>query len=250
MYRYYRNATSVITLIILSSNYFLTAFSGCKRQKYDRQKFIFDLALSSLTDTVNKQKSSDTSDIGKRAKDALSKLKNGVLDTDPIILHASIGLVEPNDEPSLFLLYFDEDSDLRGLCIKEEYFDPNGMKRALEEDYPIFVNALDTLIYENIRFPVVVRDKYQRKDEFLWLEYVKRNLDALIRKYIDNQQHDSKDTFTRGVPWGEEEMPPIYISVPDPNRVKVLVSIYDRAGNESDSVELLATPYIRSVYLR
>lgn len=44
-------------------------------------------------------------------------------------------------------------------------------------------------------------------------------------------------------------MPPIYISVPDPNRVKVLISIYDRAGNESESVELLATPYIRSVYL-
>ena len=35
-----------------------------------------------------------------------------------------------------------------------------------------------------------------------------------------------------------EKTPPIYISIPDPNRVNVEISIYDRQGNESDSIEL------------
>lgn len=236
----------VLFLLISSAATLMFIFDGCKRQKEDKRKFIFDHAVSSLTDTVNTHKSSD---FAKRAKVALSKLKNGVLDTKPIILHASLEWIEPNDDPGLFLTYFDEDSDLRGLRIKEQYVDPNGMTKILEEDYPLFVNALDGLIWESARFPVQFRDKNQRKDKLLWLECVNKNLDGLIRKYIDKKQQDDPASFVRKVTWKEEDMPPVYVSVPDPNVLNVFISIYDRSGNESERVELLAIPHIRPSYL-
>ena len=37
-------------------------------------------------------------------------------------------------------------------------------------------------------------------------------------------------------------MPPVYISIPTPDRVKVFISVYDRAENESDFIELQRGP--------
>jgi hypothetical protein len=221
--------------------------SGCKKQNDDRkEELMFNLTVSDLTSSAEKLQGSD---LGRRCQVALSKLKNGVLDTEPILFKASVGLVEPNDEPALFVFTLDEDRDIRGLRIKEQYIDPNGTITTLEEDYPVFVNSLTSVISGHIRFPIQIRDKHQRKDRCLWLEYANRNLDALIRKYLDKRPQDSGDTFTRGVLWKEKEMPPIYISVPDPNRVQVFISIYDRAGNESESIKLLATQTLKLKYI-
>lgn len=244
MIRFQLGTKGVVTFILLSAMAISITLSGCKREKGDYQKLVFDLAASSLTDMAEKHMASD---LGRRAKAALSKLKNGILDTEPILILAIIGFPEPN-VPALNVIYFDEDRDIRGLRIKEEYIDPNGTTTTLEEDYPVFVNALDTLISEHVMFLIQIRDKHQRKDRCLWLEYANRNLDALIRKYLDKRQHDWGDTITRGVPWKEKDMSPVYISVPDPNRVQVFISIYDRAGNESESIKLLATPTLKSEY--
>lgn len=246
MIRFQLGIKVVVIFIFLSATAILITLMRCNKQKGDYQKFVFDLAVSGLTSMSEKREGSD---LGRRAKVALSKLKNGVLDIEPMLLQASVGLVEPNDDPALFVINFDEDRDIRGLRIKEQYIDPNGTTTTLEEDYPVFVNRLTSVISEHIRFPIRIRDKHQRKDRCLWLEYANRNLDALIRKYLDKRQHDSGDTFTRGVLWKEKEMPPVYISVPDPDKVQVFMSIYDRAGNESESIKLLATPTLKSKYI-
>ena len=104
----------------------------------------------------------------------------------------------------------------------------------------MFVNTLKPFISEHISYPIQIRDKHQRKNVCLWLEYANWNLDGLIREYVDKWQHDGRDTSPREVP--RKETPPIYISVPDPNRMHVFMSVYDRAGHESESIKLLATP--------
>lgn len=247
MIRFRLVINSVLFLFLFTATTVVTTLNGCKKQNDDRkEELMFNLTVSDLTSSAEKLQGSD---LGRRCQVALSKLKNGDLDTEPILLQASVGLVEPNDEPALFVFTFDEDRDIRGLRIKEQYIDPNGTLTTLEEDYPVFVNSLTSVISEHIRFPIQIRDKYQRKDKCLWLEYANRNLDALIRKYLDERQQDCGDTFTRKVLWKEKEMPPVYISVPDPNRVEVFISIYDRAGNESESIKVLASLSIMEEYL-
>ena len=181
------------------------------------------------------QKNTWPSDMRNRAKAALAKLDNGTLDIEPILLRAIIDVVEPNNEPALFIIFFDESKDLRGLRIKEHYIDSTGSITTLEEDYPVFVNTLSTIIAANVRFPIHIRDNNQRKDKCAWLEYANLNLDELIRINIDERHRDNSNIRPQGIPF--VKTPPIYISVPDSNRVNVEISVYDRPGNESDSIE-------------
>ena len=222
----------------------LITLSGCKKENVDLEELMDHGARDLLTSAA--KKTAWPPDMRSRAKAALAKLDNGILDTEPILLRAIIDTVEPNNEPALFIIYFDENKDLRGLRIKERYIDPNGSITTLEEDYPVFVNTLSTIIAAYIRFPIHIRDKDQRKDKYAWLEYSNRNLDELIRLNIDERQRNSSDNHPQDIPF--KKTPPIYISVPDPNKVNVEISIYDKAGNESDSIELLAGKYIKSEY--
>jgi len=212
------------------------ALGGCRGQNGDYQELVFDLAVIGLTNTA---KRSEESDLGRRAEAALLKLKNGVLDIRPILIAAGIGFSESNLTPLLGITSFDEDRDLRGLRIKEKYVGPNATT-TLEEDYPVFVNALKPFILETKIYPIQIRDRHQCKDICLWSEYVNWNLDELIREYVDKREHDDKRPARLDLPW--KETPPIYMSVLDPNRVHVFVSVYDRAGNESNSIKLFTKP--------
>ena len=63
-----------------------------------------------------------------------------------------------------------------------------------------------------------------------------RNLDELIRLNIEERKNDVSRNRVKNLKF--EKTPPIYISIPDPNRVEVEISVYDREGNESDRIEL------------
>jgi hypothetical protein len=215
---------------------------GCKKENVDLEEVMDHSARDLLTSAA--KKTAWPSDVRSRAKSALEKLDNGILDTEPILVQAIIDVVEPNNEPALFIIFFDENKDLRGLRIKERYTNSDRSTTTIEEDYPVFVNTLDTIVAAYVRFPIHIRDKDQRKDKCAWLEYANRNLDELIHLNIDERHRDSSDTRPQGIPF--EKTPPIYISVPDPNRVDVEASIYDREGNESDSIDLIAGKYIKS----
>jgi hypothetical protein len=226
----------LVASCLLGATAILITPGGWPGKDGDGQELVFDLAVDDLTDMA---RGADVLDMGKRAKVALAKLKNGVPDPEPILISSVIGRPEGMG-PLLNVVCFDEERDLRGLRVKEQYVDPNGKTTTLEEDYPVFVNALRPFILECVAYPIHIRDKGQRKDKCLWLEYANWNLDGLIRLYVDERQDNGKEPSPREVP--KVETPPIYISVPDPNRVQVLMSAYDRAGHESESIQLLAPP--------
>ena len=68
-----------------------------------------------------------------------------------------------------------------------------------------------------------IRTANERKDEKLWQEYVSEDPLENIEEYV---------------PW-EERVPPIYISIPEPDKVDVWIWIYDKAGHKSEPVKLL-----------
>lgn len=225
---------NIRTSYLLVAAIIFIMLGGCKKEKVDLQEMVDQTLHDTLASLA--KKTDLPSDIINHAKTALTKLENGSLDTEPILLMAAIGISDLNNQPQVDIIYFDENNDLRGLRIKEHYIDSNGLMTILEEDYPVFVNRLNTPTTNSEYFTIHFRDKNQCKDEHLWLEYVNRNLDELIRLNIDKRQSDTLDTHLKNLPF--EKTPPIYISIPDPNKVQVEISVYDREGNESDSIEL------------
>ncbi len=237
MIRFRAVVKSIVAFCMSGAVLMVITVAGCKTEDDREEEVVYELAVTALTDFAE----SKFPGCQRRSRAALSKLKNDVLDAEPILIRALIGLGGPNaNEPVFGLTCFDEDKDIRGFRIKEHYVDPNGAATTLEEDYPVFVGSLTRFIVENLVYPIQIRGKHQRKDKYLWLEYVNWNLEGLIHEYVDKRPRDHKDASVQGVP--EKQMPPIYISIPDPNRVQVLVSVYDRAGHESESVKLFKSP--------
>jgi hypothetical protein len=153
---------------------------------------------------------------------ALSKWQNGVVDREPILLVAILTRAVGAHVLDVVVFAYDEDKDLLGLGVVERYKD--GTQRS--EEYPIYVHADSTRIVRPGSIPVYLRDKGQQKDESRWEEYIRG---------------DRIDKWSMGHTGGtyyRDTLPPVYISLPDPNKVDVLVYLYDRRGNKSPPVEL------------
>ena len=76
-----------------------------------------------------------------------------------------------------------------------------------------------------------------RKDEELWKQYP---LEVFTVEMKDEflQKKADLDELTSPTQFWEETLPPVLVSVPDSDKVKVWVSIYDRQGNRSKPVKL------------
>jgi hypothetical protein len=150
-----------------------------------------------------------------RVQLALSKWQNGVLDREPILLAQGAPV------PDLALFAFDEDKDLLGIGVIERYKD--GVERS--EEYPVYVHARPFRVMDKRPVPVHLRDKGQQKDESLWEEYIRGDkIDKWSMRHVDGYYQDT--------------MPPVYVSLPDPNNVDVRMYLYDRHGSKSAPVEL------------
>lgn len=207
------------------------SLGGCRKdQEDDFRAFEKEVAVGQLTDLV---KSDDPTARG-RAEAALSELENAVCDAKPILLHAGLG-ADDSDEALLRITCFDEDQDLRGLSIKECHLDPNGATRIVEERYPVFVTYLTTPLLPALMFTVQIRDRGEVKDDKAWQDFMILALDEYVRLVAEGQNVRNM-TASSTVP--EVTMPPIWVSIPEPNRVRVWVSAYDRAGHESESFEI------------
>jgi len=218
-----------------------TGLTGCRdTEEKGWREFEADLAMKHLADPPQ------LADAGvrTRAKAAQARLQNGTLDRNPILIYARLGLPDGN-QPKLFPTSFDEDEDLRGLRIIEEHLDPNGKSTLIEEDYPIYVAWARTPIFDPTAIPVEVRAEGKRKDERLWRDYIIRALDDVVRRQVDERLTDYKRLKLPPDKEMLDAMPPVYMSVPEPNKVRVVVSVYDRAGNESEGIELYVTSYER-----
>jgi hypothetical protein len=190
---------------------FLPAISGCRR----------DPVVEWLEYDKEKAKAKGHPDIEQRCVLCLSKWQNRTLDPEPILVTAP--LVRTATESGrwyLSLEAFDEDKDTVGVGIREEYTDVNGLKTGLTEEYAAFVHQMMSEVMRLLICPVQIRDADQRKDAQRWDQYVK-----------GEGIHASRPLSA--VRW-RETLPPVWVSVPEPNRVDVYVYVYDQAGHKSN----------------
>ncbi len=209
-----------------------TILIGCKERDItwddiDRPKAIADLTRIAERHWLPEQQ--------ERAKAALLELRNTVVDTKPIFVHTMLTFEDPN-EFRLWFMCFDEGRDLRGIRLREQHEDVRGIVTTLEEDYPIFLDLPKSWTVDQRPIRVRIRDAHQRKDELSWLRYENYRLNALIHKTLAKDKQSASGSALQQMP--DMEMPPIYVSIPDPNRVRVDICAYDRAGHRSDWIEV------------
>jgi len=162
-----------------------------------------------------------------RVELALSKWQNGRLDSEPIMLRAELGKPIRMEIKNLTFFTFDEDKDIVGFGIVEEYVDANGLRTTLTEEYKTTGNGPyppDEAV-QAFAFQVQIRDAGQRKDVQQWNEYLEaksRDVEA------------GRELPPVGKAW--HVMPPIWISIPEPNRVDVYLHVYDRQGHKSERI--------------
>lgn len=155
---------------------------------------------------------------------ALSKARNHVLDREPILLYAQIGYPVGGDRPSLGIITCDEDRDVLGIGLCEERPDANGVLAIRTEEYPVFAHRTWRHGLNTSSIPAHLRTTAQQMDAQRW------------------------DAFARGegldkgrIATGDDDkalLPPIWVSAPDSNDVRVEVYVYDREGNRSNHFPL------------
>jgi len=191
--------------------------TGCKR----------DPALSELNRLKENaiKKGFDVDE--QRVELALSKWQNGRLDSEPILLCAELAKPIGMETKDLAFYIFDEDKDIVGFGIVEEYVDANGLSTTLTEKYDTVGNGPyppDEAVQAFV-FQVQIRNAGQRKDVQQWNEYLEaksRDVEA------------GRELPPVGKAW--HIRPPIWISIPEPNRVDVYVYVYDRQGHKSERI--------------
>ena len=168
---------------------------------------------------------------------AISKYQHGIIDPEPILICATLGKPIGIDRVDLDFAVLDEDEDLSGFVVREESQCPGGDVTASEEDYPVYVHFRSPGIADVHMVPVQIRESRQRKDENRWLAYLNTDFDALARERIRSGIM-SRKSLSSGQFW-QETLPPVWISIPEPNSVTVWVYVYDKAGHKSQPVRLL-----------
>ena len=189
-------------------------------------------------------------DAKERLQYAIDTYKNKTMDRTPILVRAVLGKPVGSEEIEIYLFVLDEDKDLLGLTVNEVSQDPNGTPVALEEDYPIFAHCPTAVVAVNVYgFSISARNDEQRKNERLWADHV-GNFDALVKKQIgpeppEPSSESSVDLFreynnytARRFELWKSSVPPIYISIPDSDKINVKIHVYDKADNISNTVEL------------
>ncbi len=196
------------------------AISGCKR----------DDVVSGLKHIKEKAKVKGRGADEKRVEVALSKWQNRTVDPEPILITAVMNKPTGYEDMYIGMFTFDEDMDVLGLGINEEYTDVNGIKTTVTEEYPVFVHRMKPEVVDLRLFPVQIRYAGQRKNEKRWDEYIK------------GEGIDVNDV--RRLKYWRETLPPVWVSNPEPNKVNVFVYIYDQAGHKSEPIKLLTSDSI------
>ncbi len=139
---------------------------------------------------------------------------------DEAIGHARLGGAIFRASGLLSLSVTDADRDLLGIRIKERYVLPNGATSSFEESYHVFAHGASRSFPYRSRdsrhVPVYFRRENRVKDEPQWQVFL--------------------DRVERGETTRETQIPPVYITMPEPNTVEVFVSVYDMKGHESEMV--------------
>ena len=160
------------------------------------------------------------SEVKQRAAFALSKWENGTIDSEPILIIASLSRSEGIENIDITLNMYDENKDIAGICIKEQHTKPDGSQVVIEESYPAYVHSSFYSPIDSVSVPVEIRTEDKLKNEQLWQDYIDRDID-----WNEVSLHDV--------------IPTICISIPEPNTVDVWIWVFDNAGHRSEPIKLL-----------
>ncbi len=213
-------------------------FSGCKRNPK-----LSDTNMDVLERLS--QNSAVSQDVRDRAQKAIANYTNSTIEPEPLLLCASplIELVG-SKRNELRITVIDEDNDIIGFVLKEESREANGAINILEEDYPVFVHSPGLAPVNHYPIPFFTRMNEQRKDEKIWFDYLAMDFDAKMDQI--KLPHSSGDWLSDKIEYyervyelWEKTLPPVWISIPDPNTLNVWIYVYDKAGHKSNSVRLV-----------
>jgi hypothetical protein len=199
----------------------LIAGSGCECEGSK------DRAQDPVVTELERHRSSKDAAIRERIELALSMRENNIMDSQPVLIVANAVYSAGYQKDMLYMMTYDEDRDIIGIGIREERGPADREKSIFVEEYPIFVHYPrgGPLQYRNV--PIHFRHSGQRKNDQQWQDYVEG-------KGFDKDSITNRTRF-----W--ETLPPIYLSVPEPNNVDVFVYVYDHAGHKSDAFRLRTT---------
>jgi len=186
-----------------------------------------------------------------RLSSAINKYNNKIVDPVPILIRAGLGKQIEPDKCTLGLGILDEDKDLLGFVIREESKDPNDTVTTLEEDYPVFAHHPGFIAANMYGFDISVRKGEQKKDEKAWDDHLKMDFVAQVNHLkppsssVDwnsvDWMSDNIDTKTYRIVYKlwKSSLPTIFISIPSSDKLKVWIYVYDKAGNKSNTTELV-----------
>lgn len=200
----------------------LVALVGCKRRVLDKKdvwkESTKNACKSILYDPDCSQKSKDC------ANKVLEEMSNKVIDPAPILCHTSYR-IDKKGKTHLCLTMFDEESDILGIIVRETDTNNNVV---IEEQYPVFCG-------ENIGHYVSLsfqeKKSGNKKDPLAW--------DSFLSD--PNVINGSMNVYER-----INKRPPVYISIPEKDKVQVEIAVYDKKGNQSEIMPLESKLYRRS----
>jgi len=200
-----------IVAIYLSSVLFFVCFVfGCREEK-DLRRVVAENSCKEIIEISGFPERTK-----KLARRVLDDWDNGLLDPEPILVHA--GYAEyPDRGYRLFLTMSDEDFDVAGFVVRESHRESQSDVIVIQEQYPVFP---DSIIGD---FQAIVfRERIhlsQIKDEQAWSNYIGAGAE-------------------REIIYRRRAYPVVWISLPNPPTVEVDIWIYDSAGNKSQPVPL------------
>ena len=163
------------------------------------------------------------------------KPQEASVDSKPVLKLARLETLD-FDYSSLHFKIDGEYRDMAGLRVKEHHVDVNGTTFTIEEDYPVWIDSppIYSPSWQDSSINVHFR---QYKNEKQWKRYLE---DIQMRRELASKNKEAQDAGEPVFDISTEKMkmPPVWICVPEPDKVRVFVSVYDHAGNESEAVEI------------
>jgi len=225
--------TSLILIIAL------LVVTGCKKVPK-----LSDLYMDTLEKWSSRELGPETR---KNLSHAIKTYKNKMMDPTPILIEAGLTQAIGDEQIILFSRILDEDEDILGFVIKEESQDQNGVVTTLEEDYPAFIHDPRIGVANTYAFDISTRKGEHRKNIKDWEDHLAMDFDSQVKQQIGPPPPDSSEDWyhkyeqysTRVFKLWKSSLPTIYISIPDHDKINVRIYVYDKAGNKSNTAELV-----------
>jgi len=201
---------------------------GCRRHSVD---FVAESLVFAKQDPYARF---DAANVEGRVEKALLQWKSEKANAEPMILYAIIADANlgehPNPKVPLMCKIFDEDSDVIGLGVREQYTDQAGQTVMLDEKYPLDVHRApfysdSPTIIMMLEVDVHIRNQNQRKDETQWEAYVS-GVGIDVNGMLDGD-------------YWEKTLPPVWVSMPEAGKLDVFVYAIDSEGNMSSPIPLV-----------